>query len=365
MTAPDSAHINDMSMIRLNAVRIIIILIIALGYSSTMSPLTDNVEFLHALGYDPSWFGIQLVFAISGFLGLRSLERHGSSLNYLLSRLFRNWPLLIVYTLITVLIIYPIMCLTDESFAQEARKLALYFIKTVLCIDPGARLPGLLDDAKYMCLIQGAIWTFRWGVIAHIAMAVGWQFSILKSKHVIIALAILATVSYITLAWRDANHTHDAFGSLLVGLRLSYAFLGGAALWAWQDKLPRSPIWKIVLWFALMGSAITHYLFIPWSSAVTEVLGAAAWTYLAIVLIQTPWKMTAWMNNWPNYALALYIGNWPICQVLVYSFPNLNGWPLVAASLTLTSLTAIISHRLISRPINIWSAQFLRRKIAV
>lgn len=364
MKRADTDKWAKMPLTRLNAVRTIIVLIIATGYASTMSPLSGKYEVLRHLGYDPSWFGLQILFCLSGYLAVRSLTRHGSSLRYLASRALRNGPLLVAYTLAAVTVIYPIFCKTGGTFAEEFVKLTSYFFKTVLCIDPGARLPGLLDDAKYMCLIQGAIWTFRWGALAHIAMAIGWRLNILKSKHVLLALAVFSTAFYGIAGYFAAKNGLESTFPAFAAIRLAYAFLAGAALYGWQDKLPKAALSKASLLVGLLALAAFQYAYLPWTPAI-EIAGTFFWTYLAIVIIQSPMRVTAWMNNWPNIVLGLYLGNWAVSQTLILIYPQLHGWPLIGAMLVVTTLIAALSHAAISGHINRWAATALRREVAV
>lgn len=352
----------EMPLTRLNAVRIFVVCLMAIGYASTMSYHGPSQEFLRHLGYDPSWFGIQIIFFLSGYLALRSLSRHGSSSRYIISRICRNGPLLVAYTFAAVSVIYPLLCQPDDSFSTSLPKLTLYFLKTILCIAPGAQLPGLMDDAKYTCLIQGAIWTFRWGAFAHICMAIGWRVGILKSRHVVLSLALFMTLAYVLLSLWTIKSEFTQMLPILDGFRLGYAFLAGAALWEWQHKLPQAVKGKLILLSALMGSAMLHYLYLPWSPAI-EVLGTAFWAYLAILIIQTPMKFTNWMNNWPNFVLGLYLGNWPMSQVLIKIDPQMHSWELVFTSLGCTTLLAIITHAAISGHINRWAGAHLRRKV--
>ena len=354
----------QMPLTRLNAVRTIIVLLTAIGYASTMSPLSGDKEVLRHLGYDPSWFGLQILFCLSGYLAVRSLTRHGSSLRYLTSRALRNGPLLVAYTIAAITVIYPIFCKSNASLAEETIKLSKYFLKTVLCIDPGARLPGLLDDAKYMCLIQGAIWTFRWGVLAHIAMALGWRLNILKSKHTLLVLAIFSIILYGVTGFYAGHNDWEAVFPATAGLRLGYAFLAGAALYGWQDKLPKKGLFKLALLVALLSLAAFQYAYLPWTPGI-EIVGTFFWTYLAIVIIQTPMRVTTWMNNWPNIVLGLYLGNWPVSQTLIMMYPETYGWQLIGVSVMVTTLIAALAHAAIAGHINRWAAAALRREVAI
>ena len=138
---------------RLNFTRILIVFAIAFGYASTMPHGPDATEYLKHLGYEPSWIGIQLLFFFSGFLALASLQRHQSALKYLISKALRNGPLLVVFTFVTVGIIYPVFGTSSGNLFADMAKLGRYAFQTITCINPGQPLPGLLDDSKYMCLI--------------------------------------------------------------------------------------------------------------------------------------------------------------------------------------------------------------------
>lgn len=354
----------EMPLTRLNAVRSFIVIIIAIGYASTMGISPQAGEVLRHLGHDPSWLGIQVLFCLSGYLALRSLHRHGSSLRYLMSRALRNLPLLAVYTSAVIFILYPIFCIPEESFTKAFPKLALYFLKTVTLIDPGTELPGLFDDAKYMCLVQGAIWTFRWGAIAHILMAAGWRLGILKSRIVILILAITSTLFYVLAYGWSYKNGFTQFEPLILGLRLGYAFLIGAALWGWQHKLPAKIIGKGLLLGGILGGAIFNYLLLPWSPLI-EVFSTLFWTYLAVLIIQKPSRATDWMASWPNLTLGIYIGCWPVCQTLLSLYPVMGTWSLIAATLGVTIILAIITHIIISGRINVWAAQKLSREVSI
>jgi len=302
-----------MPLTRLNAVRTIIVLLMAIGYASTMSPLSGDKEVLRHLGYDPSWFGLQILFCLSGYLAVRSLTRHGSSLRYLTSRVLRTGPLLVAYTLAAITVIYPIFCTSTAPLAEEAVKLTRYFILTVLLL---------------------------------------------------LALAISATLIYGSVGYFAAKNEWEAAFPAFAALRLSYAFLGGAALYGWQDKLPQSGITKLTMLVGLLSLAAFQHAYMHWTPAI-EIAGTFFWTYLSIVIIQTPMRATAWMNHWPNIVLGLYLGNWPVSQTLILMHPELHGWALIGMSVMITTVIAILAHAAISGHINRWAATALRREVAI
>ena len=333
---------------RLNAVRVIVALVIALGYASTMPIGPGNPEALWHLGHDPSWFGIQLLFFISGYLALRTVRRHGSAKTYLLSRFTRIMPSLVLFTFVAAFVIYPLLGVMSDTPGAILGKLSLYFFATVSCLDPGRVLPGLLDNALYMCLIQGGIWTLRWGLIAHICVAIGTRLGLFKSNIFILSIAIICAAAYFACEYIFAKQGYAWLATPSLALRLSYAFLAGMALFAYQGALPKTAKGKALTLSVLALSAVTWYYYLPWTPAI-EMLTTGFWAYLAIVIILSRTPKLAVFDHWPGLALNIYLVNWPVSQLLVLKFPNIGSWGLIAVSLPTSVAIAALIHALLSK----------------
>ncbi len=332
---------------RLNAVRVIIALMIALGYASTMPIGPGNKEVLWHMGHDPSWFGIQLLFFVSGYLALRSIRRHGSAFAYLRSRFTRLMPSLLLFTFVAAFIIYPALGAMSGNPGEIFRKLTLYFFATVSCLDPGRTLPGLLDEAYYMCLIQGGIWTLRWGLIAHICAAIGTRLGVFKSNKTVLFLAVLVASAYFAAEYIRAKQGYVWLESPVLALRLSYPFLAGMAIYAYRGAIPKTGKGKTLMLLCLgLASAIWYY-FLPWTPAI-EMLTSAFWAYLAIIFIHSKTPKLAVLDNWPNLALNIYLVNWPVSQLLVLAYPELGSWGIIAMSLPITIIVSAVVHWLMS-----------------
>lgn len=344
----------EQTLSRLNAVRILVVLIIAFGYASTMPMGPGNREYLAFLGMDPSWIGIQVLFFLSGYLALRSIRNHGSPLKYLASRTARNYPLLILFTLIAVLVIYPLFGVMDEPFGVTAQKLGRYFFETVSCLNPGQPLPGLLDEAKYMCIIQGAVWTFKWGVVAHIGVAIGAKLKLLKHDWLLMIGSVIATAAYFSAAYVFAKTGNEALSIPVLGFRLAHPFLIGMTVYAYKDRLPAGVWVQLALFAAMFGGAAIWYNFFIWTPAI-EILLCLGFSYLALLLATAQsfdWRI---LRNWPNLALGIYLANWPTAQILLLQMPGLNSWELIALTLPISVLIAAAAHALVSKPVMSWT----------
>ncbi|GLQ24955.1 hypothetical protein GCM10007853_28290 [Algimonas ampicilliniresistens] len=335
---------------RLNAVRLIVVVMISIGYASTMAVGPHAKEWLHTFGYDPSWFGIQVLFFLSGWLAWRSLTQGRTGLSFLVSRAKRTLPWVALYTLVVVAVLYPALCNHDAPVVKGTGQLGLYFIKTVLLIDPGGPMPGALDNALYACLLQGTIWTLRWGMVAYFGLLILFTIG-LRNRAWLAALFVITLLGHLSVSWWTLKTGSTLFEPIIPGLRVGYAFLLGALLYGARNRLPsRGRSW-LAITSVTFGLAAFHYYFLPWTHLI-EVIATIGFCALAMTVLQSGFKP---LGNWPNITLPAYLGIWPVTQTLLALNPNITVPTLVVASLSVTIAIALILRGvadLLSRPVH-------------
>ena len=330
--------IDQLPLHGLAALRILIVLIIGLGYASTMGIGGDSPEWGRLWGYDPSRYGVQLLFILSGFLAARSMANGRSVREFFGSRIRSLWPALIAATLFSVCIIYPIMCAPDAPVRMTMGDLAAYTLKTVFLIDPGARMPGLMDDAKYMCLLQGAIWTLQWGLILHVGFLFGWFARLLQRRTITLLSCIAAIALYVIVidtSVIDAEITAKV-EPVLPGLRLGYAYLIGVTVFQWQDQLWLNLRRLLVTSLIVTGLTCGFYLSLPWSSFL-EVMGVFVWLTLCLGFLRTAPQI---LQHCPRLAPMLYVSIWPAAQIVVSLTPDIPQLTVIKFSILLAISSA-------------------------
>jgi len=326
---------------QLNGVRLLIVLYIAFGYCSTLPLGPEHPEMLHLFGYDPSWVGIQVLFFISGLLALRSVQAGRTSLTYLRSRFGRNIPLLFTLTLVTLIILFPLFGTPLDQGADFFKRVAKYILVTTFCISPGQPIQGLMDDAKYMCLIQGGIWTLRYGVILHIVTAVTGRLGWLSQRRLLVIVAFFTTLAYIFIGVIiDANKL-TSLTPALTGLRLAYAFLLGMSAWAYRDSLfaMGRKFWIIPV--SLFGLAFLQSRF-GLSTSLTEVCLSASFMCMAWCGLWTKGSLSLLIKNIPDLTLPVMLICWPVAQTLLLLFPELTPLGLISSTLPLTLVLSLM-----------------------
>lgn len=342
---------DPVSLVWLAPVRMLVVTFIAFGYASTMPRGPQEDEYLRMFGYDPSWYGISILFMISGFLTLRSLQRHGSALKFLVSRCVRNIPIVAIFAFSVVLIIFPL--LGDMAAAGLGQHIQ-YLIKVISCINPSELTPGLLDNALYVCTIHGGLWTFRWGAIAFVATAVLWMIGGLRNRRQILLLTITLLLAYAALVFYATKTTelHPAFNFVLVGLRLGWAYMLGMCAYAYRGALPRT----LFIPLLIIGAAAVQYYALTWTPfiEISTEFGLGYLVYLGITSRRNFRSPDAKHRSKPipDLSLGLYVFNWPVTQIVLLMAPGLTPLPLFGISYPITILIAFLVWGVVSRRLN-------------
>ncbi|MGB6231133.1 MAG: hypothetical protein WBF53_13515 [Litorimonas sp.] len=333
-------HVNqdrpDAALAALNAVRLIVVLFIGMGYASTMAKGPGTPEWLALFGFDPSYLGLQILFFLSGYLAWRSLAHHGSPVRMLRSRARRNLPWVALYTLLVTAVLYPLLCNHDAPMVKGTADLALYFIRTATLIDPGTPMPGALDDALYACLLQGAIWSLRIGALAFIGLALIWAVG-LRSRHWTAILCGTSLTAFVATSVLVDRMEMAQFVTAKSMLSFAWPFLLGAALFSYRESLPRSGwAWGLIA-AILIGLATLHWSQLPWSYAVSVLVTGGLCALATALLFARP----AILCHWPNLALPVFLGVWPTTQSVLHLWSGLSTPALVFLSLAVTFGLAI------------------------
>lgn len=351
----NSQNIYRLPLHGLAALRIAIVLVIGLGYASTMGIGGDSPEWGRLWGYDPSRYGVQLLFILSGFLAARSMANGRTVREFFGSRAQSLWPALIAATLFSVCIIYPIMCAPDAPVRMSVSDLAAYTFKTIFLIDPGTRMPGLMDDAKYMCLLQGAIWTLQWGLILHVGFLLGWFTRLLRNRGLSLALTLTAIALYVTVIDTSVLDTDFAkqIEPVVPGIRLGYAYLIGVTLFHWQGVLRLSQIHIVICSIIITGLTTGFYLMLPWSSLL-EVMGVFVWLTVCVGFLGIAPQI---LGRCPRASPMLYVSIWPAAQIVVSLTPDISQFDVMKFSLLLAISSGGVLFLLL-RETRVQSARF-------
>lgn len=318
-----------------NLIRIIAAAAVLLSHSWPIAMGGKADEPLEVLtGFTLGTNAVMVFFAISGFFITKSADRRKSTFDFVVARVLRLYPALIVALILTVLVVGPLFTdLTLWQYAGDARTWT-YVPRNALLFRPQWALPGVFTTNISGNAINGSLWTLFWEVACYSLVLTAGVIGILRKDRFPI-LVLLFVILQIASRLNDEGADTDSF------TLLSLPFFTGCLCYVYRASLPLSGC--IVL-------ALTILVLLVSTTAIYPVIYAVALSYGALWLgaIGRSWFRA--YNRVGDYSYGMYIYAFPVQQMLVAAFPGTVPWLLAGLSLPLTLALAVLSWHVIEQP---------------
>jgi peptidoglycan/LPS O-acetylase OafA/YrhL len=274
---------------------------------------------------------VNVFFGLSGFLIARSYLGSRSVGSYVLSRVSRIYPALVVCVLLCML-----LAATISTAPVDPAKYWAYFKYNASAVAMPYRLPGVFGDNPH-ATINGSLWTLTFEVRMYlVCMAVG-MVGLLARRDLMTALALLVLLGFLSSSTLTAVFLDGKANAM----PCAAAFLIGMVLCVNRDRIPWSPLGGIV---ALV------LLFVFWNRPWVRMLYLPVLVYfaLAIGLMSGGARTIGWFRS-NDLSYGLYLYAYPVQQVFVMLGVR-DPVALFAAALPVTVLFALASWYLVERP---------------
>jgi peptidoglycan/LPS O-acetylase OafA/YrhL len=158
--------------------------------------------------------GVGVFFVISGYLITASYDRSASLKDYLVKRVLRIEPALVVCLAVTALVFGAAS--TTLSFGDyfASPGVWLYMLRNALLYPVTYELPGVFAHNPFTAAVNGSLWTLRLEFTCYLAVAALGSAGLLR-RDAVAALAIGALATFATLDWLR----HDLAQSGVLRLR--------------------------------------------------------------------------------------------------------------------------------------------------
>ncbi|MEP6587737.1 MAG: acyltransferase [Polaromonas sp.] len=298
-------------------------------------------------GYSLGRIGVNVFFALSGYLIFQSLDRDPNLVRFLAKRSLRIFPGLAVMLLVTTFVIGPLLSsLPAQEYFSRAETWS-YLGKIKLWGDD--RLPGLFEHNRYPTTVNGSLWTLKWewlmycilGSIAVIKRA-WWGMTVLTLCMMFVALALLSDSNYhggpLPILGKLLPHQNPFLpGSF---------FLVGALLAVFQIN---SKTWLVPSF---------HWAIIVGACAVLAIGGSIAtqvglWLLAPAVIIaigESGLSSRIGLNIRNDVSYGLYIYAFPIQQSIASLWPEISWWGSLLLATPLTVGVSFLSWCYIEKP---------------
>ena len=302
------------------------------------------------LNAEPSerWLGVSIAtvavdafFVTSGFLVTASLERTRSPSQFLLGRILRIYPALLVMLALVVVVMAPAVTTLELADYLSRRQTLKFFLKNaVLLFGVEHYLPGVFLDNPYRGAVNGSLWTMPWELRMYLLLLAIWLVArfcgtIGKQVWPLTIAAIALGTGLVHLSGVVAGQTAEP------AFRFCYFFFVGAAFSVFKGRIVLSNKAAAACLAALALAAFDRSVFFP--------VYGATFAYLLMWLAFVPAGPVREFNRFGDYSYGVYIYAFPVQQLVVMLEPGISIWRLDAVAGLVTFILAVVSWHLVER----------------
>ncbi len=315
-----------------------------------LAVLISHTVFLHTghhaaeplvglTGYSLGQYAVQGFFILSGILVAQSLVTRANLSDYVLARALRIFPALIVCVLATAFVAGPALTFFGLNGYFTSSGVPNYVLQTLSLSTGSAMLPGVFALNPVGGAVNQSIWTLKYevacyGLLGGLAF-IAWR---LKAGRGTVG-ALLAAWGVIMLIMRPGLTADATFPTLLAYFALFFGTGVTAFLLRTHLRISWQPLPALALLFVL-----------AWGSDLAEITSAVFLAYGLLWLATRSFGGLRVYTTNHDYSYGAYIYSFPVTQVLLSIWPQINLVSLLAATLALTLVLAFLSWELIERP---------------
>lgn len=318
-----------------NFIKVIAAFLVIISHSFPISLGKGNVDFINNLTngqIDLGNFSVCIFFIIGGYFITKSLENSKSIKEYLIKRVKKIFPALILAMFITTFIIAPFFY--DGSYiAYFINKTPyIYFFKNSLLITTHT-ISGVFAGNIYNESINGALWTLSVEFLCYIAIIFAFTLKFLDRKNIKYSIALVIILTFMQTIIGKYIPIMSAI------LPLGLLFFEGAIYYIKRDEIKFD--FKIFLLFIIL---IVISLFFD-LYIYTKILLLPYIIYYIGFKLHKYLKFPKWLEN---ISYEIYLYGFFIQQTVCYIFNgHMNPYINMILSIPVTIIIAYIANKIL------------------
>ena len=328
---PDGDRQNHFQLLRLVAASLVIIAhawCIA-GGATAYDPMYRSI------GFDLGGTAVIAFFTISGYFIYLSFDRRHSNSSFILARITRLIPGLLVVSLISALLMGPLM--TDLSIPAyfSSKSVWLYPLQNISIYRiMASTLPGVFAHNPLPGSVNGSLWTLYFEVACYFGLFLAGTLGFLKQGRFVWLVVIWAPVYLVA---RYGPWTKPLYFAIF-----SLPFMIGMAAYHYRTRRLLDGRVAVALAVAAVALGIAHH-------GVEEVWTAAT-AYGVLWLGFAPAPSLLAYNKVGDFSYGTYIYGFPVAQCCAALIPNIGVFPLIVLSLPISIVCGAVSWNFVEKP---------------
>ena len=326
-----------------NLIRIIAALAVLVDHSFALAVGTaDARPFLKYSSLNISFLAVDVFFVTSGFLVTASLLKRQNIMEFVLARVLRIYPALLVMQFLVVFGLGLFFTTAGRTSYLVSSDTLVYWIKgSTLVTGLATTLPGVFERNPFKNSVNGSLWTMPYEIGMYTILVGMWAVLYLVPRVRYTAFKVMI-VGCFTVATLLLLFSHMYMIQEDKFLRLFVMFFSGAVGFALADcvVLSRVAFWSMI--------AVVPSLFI-----LGELVFFAAYVlalpYVLLYIAYIPSGLVRKYNFLGDYSYGVYIYGWPVQQSIVSLIPGVSVLALMLISAGVTIVLAGLSWHLIEQ----------------
>ena len=279
---------------------------------------------------------VNVFFVLSGLTVAASLDRSKDIVGFLIARMLRIFPALIVCTVGLALFGIAISDYSAIEYVTDTHVIT-YALKTISLGTASAELPGVFAGNPHRSIVNGSLWTLKFEVMCYLLLALLSAVGMLEKRRASLFLPAVGLAASAFLFHRFGGYA-DSLEQLA---RFWLCFSFGVGLFIFRDHV------RISVFQALPLVAVSWMVL---GTGIERAVAPVAIGYAALLLGCVPLGKLRVFSNRNDISYGVYILGWPTTQSLVHFYPNLDAWALVVLSAVIASALAYVSWHWIEKP---------------
>jgi len=312
-------------------------------------PLTGTLGGpLNQFGLSLGHVAVDIFFVTSGFLITGSLMVRENMLAFIVARILRIYPALIVAVLFCVFVVG--LYFTTQPTASYLSNPGVYqFIKNNVLLIAGPLywyLPGVFESNVYKGAVNGSLWTLPFELYMYALLAFLGAFAFISPRMIsrktfTFLIVVIAAVSMFAYLLNQVMHYTDSYDFIFTS-RFTAMFFAGGTLYLLRDR--------VLLSNRLFFACLITLTFFSSHPQIIMVLYSLMVAYLVIYLAYVPSGWIRQFNRLGDYSYGVYIYAFPVQQMVAATIVGVGVTTMIAIAWPVTLILAMLSWHIIEKP---------------
>jgi peptidoglycan/LPS O-acetylase OafA/YrhL len=275
---------------------------------------------------------VKFFFLLSGLVVTNSLLTNSDLRRFLVARVARIFPALVIVLIISTYIIGPLLT-SDPIYTYLSDHATVKYIYNNIILRTEFVLPGVFTDTPQKS-VNGAIWTIPMEFFCYVILAILGAVGLSKNRLI---FSLIAVVLGSTVLIKP--EVLALFGLPMEYYQMMVFFAIGTLIAIWKDKV----LINLEVMAALL---IATYVF----------RHTPAFSYIVCTTI---FSVAIWISTLPivlnfrlpgDYSYGTYLAGWPIQQLVYVAFPHMGAVSNWVISLPIAIAFGAVSWHVIEKP---------------